>query len=352
MPNRLVMAPMTRNRSPGGVPTSEVAAYYARRAGQLGLVITEGTYLGEPSSGYSRFVPRLAGADALAGWARVVKSIHRAGGRVFVQLWHVGAQLQAGDDTPAPDCEPISASGLVAPGKVVGRAMSFADIERVVKSYGCAAAVARRLGFDGIELHAAHGYLIDTFLWHETNRRTDAYGGDTVSRRVRFAVEVVQECRRQTAPDFPIALRFSQWKLADYGARLFSAPLDLELFVEPLAAAGIDLFDCSTRRFWEPAFSQSAMTLAGWTRKLSGKPVIAVGSVGLSTDLLGTLAGEKASVFVSTICKAADLVDRDEVDLIAVGRAILADPHWAEKVGNGRIEDIESFGRNSVDELI
>ena len=348
--NRLVMAPMTRNRSPGGVPTPDVAAYYARRAGQLGMVITEGTYLAEPTSGYARAVPRLAGEGALTGWARVVEAVHGAGGRILVQLWHVGAQLQADDEVPGSGREPISASGLVAGNKSSGRAMTDNDIDRVVKSYGEAASTALRMGFDGIEIHAAHGYLIDTFFWQETNRRTDAYGGD-IAGRVRFATEIVRECRRRTAPNFPIAFRFSQWKLVNYDAKLACTPRELAEYVEPLATAGVDMFDCSTRRFSAPAFVGSPLTLAGWTRRLSGRPVIAVGSVGLSTDLPGTLSGERALVLPSTIQKAAELVDSNEVDFIAVGRGILADSDWAEKVRAGRIADIEPFSRRSVEQL-
>lgn len=111
------------------------------------------------------------------------------------------------------------------------------------------------------------------------------------------------------------------------------------------------MFDCSTRRFSAPAFVGSPLTLAGWTRRLSGRPVIAVGSVGLSTDLPGTLSGERALVLPSTIQKAAELVDSNEVDFIAVGRGILADSDWAEKVRAGRIADIEPFSRRSVEQL-
>ena len=350
LPNRIVMAPMTRSRSPGGVPPHDVARYYARRASQLGMTITEGTYLPEPTSGYGAAVPRIDEGEFATAWSNVLSAVRAAGGRIMLQLWHVGAHLQPNDIAPA-EFPPISASGLVGPGAPVGRAMTMDDIERVVSAYGRAAKMARQLGFDGIEIHAAHGYLIDTFFWHKINRRTDSYGGD-MQERVRFAVEVVKECRRQTAPDFPMSFRFSQWKLVDYDAMLVETPEELAQLVQPLAAAGVDLFDCSTRRFWEPAFSDSTLTLAGWTKKLGGKPVIAVGSVGLSTDLLSGLQGAKTSVVSSSILKAAELVDSGEVDLIAVGRALLADPDWVNKVKAGRFEELKQFDRSATATLV
>ncbi len=349
LPNRIVMAPMTRSRSPGGVPTPDVARYYARRAPQLGLTITEGTYLPEPTSGYGAAVPRLD-EETVRAWSRVIEAVRGAGGRIAMQLWHVGAHLQPEDKAP-PEHPPISASGLVGPGQPIGRAMGTDDIERVVLAYGRAARTAQRLGFDGIEIHAAHGYLIDTFMWRQTNLRTDGYGGD-IGRRVRFATEVVAECRRQTTPGFPILFRFSHWKLVDYAARLVDAPSELAQLVEPLAAAGVDVFDCSTRRFWEPGFENSPLTLAGWTKKLSGKPVIAVGSVGLSTDLLSSLQGAKPSVAAASIYKAAELVDSGEIDLVAVGRALLADPDWTDKVKAGRIHELKQFDRSATATLI
>ena len=351
LPNRIVMAPMTRNRSPGGVPVPDVARYYARRSSQLGMTITEGTYLPDPTSGYGASVPRMDDTRSRAGWSNVLSAVRVAGGRIVLQLWHVGGQLQAGDNIPPAQHAPISASGLIGPGIPGGRIMTERDIERVVTAYGRAARDAQLLGFDGIEIHAAHGYLIDTFLWKETNLRTDGYGGD-MACRARFAVEVVRECRRQTSPAFPIAFRFSQWKLLEYNARVVSHPSELAEFVQPLADAGVNLFDCSTRRFSDPGFPGSVLTLAGWTKKLSGKPVIAVGSVGLSLDLQQSLEGNHPTVLRSTIYKAAKLIDSGEVDLIAVGRAMLADPDWTEKVRSGRIDEINQFDRGATASLV
>ena len=113
--------------------------------------------------------------------------------------------------------------------------------------------------------------LIDQFFWGVTNQRTDQYGGDFVAR-TRFAVDVVKACRRRTAPGFPIVLRFSQWKLQDYSARLVTTPDELGRFLAPLVDAGVDAFHCSTRRFWVPEFEGSALNLAAGRKVTAGRP--------------------------------------------------------------------------------
>jgi 2,4-dienoyl-CoA reductase-like NADH-dependent reductase (Old Yellow Enzyme family) len=198
-----------------------------------------------------------------------------------------------------------------------------------------------RLGFDGIELHGAHGYLIDQFFWEGTNRRIDRWGGDLVGR-TRFGVEVVKACRKRTAPDFPISLRISQWKSTDYNARLAASPEELARFLAPLVDAGVDVFHCSTRRFWEPEFEGSELNLAGWTKKLTGRPVITVGSVGLDAEFMSSLR-EGRGAAVAGLDKLLAMVAREEVDLVAVGRALLVDPAWAAKVRDGRVAELAPF---------
>ena len=345
LPNRIVMAPMTRSFSPGGVPGADVAAYYRRRAeNRVGLIITEGAVINHPASTNDPRVPHFYGEAALAGWARVAAEVHAAGGRIMPQIWHVGTVRRMGDK-PNPEAPPIGPSGLFKPGVKVVEPMSEAEIESVIAAYGDAAADARRLGFDGVEIHGAHGYLIDQFFWEGTNQRNDRYGGDMIAR-TRFAAEVIKACRSKTGPDFPIVFRFSQWKQQEYKARLAGTPELLGKFLAPLADAGADIFHCSTRRFWEPEFEGSLLNLAGWTKKLIGKPVITVGSVSLDTDMFAAFRGQGAAI--TSIDKLIEMIARDEADLVAVGRALLVDPAWAVKVRGNRMQELLPFAAEAL----
>jgi len=227
--------------------------------------------------------------------------------------------------------------------------MTDSEIADVIGSFARAAADARRIGFDGVELHAAHGYLIDQFFWEVTNRRTDRYGGD-VAGRTRFGAEIVRACRRAVGPDFPIILRFSQWKVGHYKARLASAPQELAAFLTPLVDAGVDIFHCSTRRFWQPEFAGSSLNLAGWTKKLTGRPTMTVGSVGLKdSDFLTYLDGEGAEP--EAIDSVAERLEREEFDLVAVGRALIADPAWPTKIRVGRHDELIAFEAGMLETL-
>ena len=347
--NRIVMAPMTRRQSPRGVPTGDVVEYYRRRAQHgVGLIITEGTAIAHPAAVSASDVPRFHGADALAGWAKVAAAVNVAGGRIMPQLWHVGMDRKPGSE-PNPEAPPVGPSGLDLKGAPVNEPLTEAAIAGLVDAYAQGAADARRLGFHGIELHGAHGYLIDQFFWGRTNRRADQYGGDLVSR-TRFAVEVIKACRARTSADFPIVLRFSQWKLTDYEAKLAATPDELSRFLAPLVDAGVDAFHCSTRRFWEPEFAGAELNLAGWTKKLTGLPTITVGSVGLDKDIMSGMS-EGAQVNQDGLDAVARMVERGEADLVAVGRALLVDPAWAEKVREGRIGELKPFSPDAMKTL-
>nr|WP_152894500.1 NADH:flavin oxidoreductase [Streptomyces adustus] len=341
VPNRIVMAPMTREFSPGGVPGEDVVSYYARRAAAgVGLIVTEGTYVGHDSAGQSDRVPRFHGEEQLAGWAKVTDAVHAAGGTIVPQLWHIGMVRRAGQP-PFADAPPVGPSGLYKEGaEVTGQAMTQQDLDDVVEAFAKAAAEAERIGFDGVELHGAHGYLIDQFLWAGTNRRTDAYGGDPVAR-TKFAAEIVAAVRAAVSPRFPVIFRYSQWKQQQYDARLAETPQELEAILAPLAAAGVDAFHASTRRYWVPEFDDSDLNLAGWTKKLTGRPAITVGSVGLDGDFINAFVGEGSPVL--GIDNLLDRFERDEFDLVAVGRALLQDPQWAAKVLADRSDELKPY---------
>lgn len=349
--SRIVMSPMTRSFSPGGVPGDNVADYYRRRAeGGVGLIFTEGVGVDQPAAigagpgalGEEN-IPLMHGEAALAGWKKVVDDVHAAGGLIMPQLWHMGVMRLDGTGhyKGAPSLRP---SGIWGPDEKamvptdylekqlpVTRPMTESEIADVIAGYARSASYAKDCGFDGIAIHGAHGYLIDTFFWSETNRRTDQWGGDIVGR-TRFGAEAIKAIRKAVGPDLPIVLRWSQWKQQDYDAQLARNPQELEQFLRPLVDAGVDLFDTSTRIFSKPAFEGSDMTLAGWTRKLSGKPSMAVGGIGLSKDLQSSFAG--GTVAINNLDQAVSYFERGEFDLLAVGRSLLVDPQWVQKARN------------------
>lgn len=345
--SRIVMAPMTRGFSPNGVPGEDVAAYYRRRAeGGVGLIVTEGTAINHPAAVSGASIPRFHGEAALEGWKKVAAEVHEAGGKIIPQLWHVGMARAVGD-LPNPEALPVGPSGLNLAGEAVAEPLTTEQIEGLVAAFAQAAADAKAAGFDGIELHGAHGYLIDQFFWDVTNKRTDKYGGD-LAARTTFAVEVIEACRRAVGPDFTIVLRFSQWKAGNYSAKLVNTPEELESFLAPLVKAGVDIFHCSTRRFWLPEFEGSDLNLAGWTKKLTGKPVITVGSVGLDSDFLIPESKQHEEDHLEGLLER---LEREEFDLVAVGRALLSDPAWPKKVQEGRTNDILPFTPEATGKL-
>lgn len=340
--NRFAMAPMTRAFSPDGIPGEDVAAYYRRRtAGGVGLIITEGTYIPDPSAGPHTRVPRLYGNESLEGWRAVVDAVHAEGGAIIPQLWHLGAE-RGEQSRLNPESTTVSPSGLALDGTPVGRALATGDLDDLLEAWVAAAVNAKDVGFDGIELHGAHGYLLDEFLWAGTNRRADGYGGSLQSR-TRFPAEVVAAIRAAVGEDFAIVYRYSQWKSNHYDARLAESPAELEQVLDPLVAAGVDVLHASTRRHWEPAFGEltgadAELGLAGWTKKLTGLPTITVGSVGLDKVFTTAFTGDAASNTVG-VDRLLEQYENGEFDLVAVGRALLADPEWVNKLQAGRADE-------------
>jgi len=347
--NRIVMAPMTRSLSPNGVPGPDVAAYYRRRAeGGVGLIVTEGTWVPHWSASDDPAAPRFYGDDALAGWKHVVDEVHAGGGLIIPQLWHVGQIFE--EKTGASRGHLVGPSGLTGGFGIMptltDEPATQQEIDEVIDAYAKAAVSAKDLGFDGVELHAGHGYLLDQFFWEQSNVRTDRYGGN-LAERTRIAVEIVGEIKRRTGGAFPVVLRFSQWKMHDFTAKLFSTPADLEGFLSPLIEAGVDAFHASQRRFWEGEFG-TELNLAGWAQKLSSKPGITVGSVTLKRDLIESFGGPGSDA-ANNLPQLREMMTRGDFDFVAVGRALITNPTWPQKVRSG--EQIEAFAQSALAEL-
>ncbi|SBT40794.1 oxidoreductase [Micromonospora auratinigra] len=322
--SRFVMAPMTRLRSPGGVPTPEVAAYYRRRAENgIGLVITEGVLVGHPSAGHETTVPRMTAGPAEDGWRRVTDEVHAVGGRIAAQLWHLGGARQ-----------PVDGIAAWTPSGVPGNShpMTLTDIDAILAAYRDAAGVAVRAGFDAVEIHAAHGYLLDEFLWPYTNRRSDRFGGSPAARAA-FPAGVIRAVRTAVPATMPVIVRFSQFKERDYAARIAESPAELATILDAFATAGADVLHASQRTFSTPAFPGSPRNLAGWATHLTGLPSITVGSVGLTRDFLRSPA----------LDDLLRRLDAGEFDLVALGRILLGNPAWVTLAAAGRLDDIHDY---------
>ncbi len=346
LPNRIVMAPMTRSKSPGGIAPREVADYYARRAAaDVGLIISEGTGVARRLSLNDAAIPRFHGENEVGAWKTVADAVHAAGGLMAPQLWHVGAV--ASSDPNFAEAEAYdSPSGLAGPDRPFGQGMSPEDVADAISAFARAAGDAKRVGFDAVELHGAHGYLIDQFFWEGVNRRDDRFGGPTIAERGRFAAEILKAVRVEVGPDFPVILRVSQWKQQDFTARLAQTPAEMEAWLRPLVDAGADMIHCSQRRFWEAEFDGSDLNFAGWVKKLLNVPTITVGSVGLSGDFFEAFGG--ASSQPASLDELERRLDRGDFDLVAVGRALLQDPNWARKVREGRNDELMEFRREAM----
>ncbi|MBZ9650320.1 NADH:flavin oxidoreductase [Sphingobium sp. 3R8] len=364
LPNRIAMSPMTRGFSPNGVPGANVAEYYARRAaGGVGLIITEAVGVDHPAAlgdaGLGEdHIPVLHGKAALDGWKTVVDAVHAHGAKIIPQLWHQGAMRLPGTG-PFPDVPVMTPSGTWGPlgrttsilaSKIpsdskVGAPMTEDDIEAVLDAFVRCAANAVAIGFDGIAIHGGHGYLIDNFLWEETNLRDDRWGGDR-TRRSAFPKELVRRIRAAIGPDLPIFFRFSDWKQQDFRARLAQNPEELAEVLCPLAEAGVDVFDASVRYFDKAAYPESQMNLAGWAKKVTGKMSMAVGGIGVNK---GMFDGDKGVATRDNIGLLVARFERGEFDLVAAGRVLIGDPRWPQRLS--RQEQPDPFDPATLDRL-
>lgn len=343
--NRFCMAPMSRYFAPGGVLTDDGAEYYRRRAAAgIGTIITEGTGVAIDHTVSADTVPIFAGETPLAAWKGAVDAVHAEGGMFVPQLWHVGgcADFNYPDSPHAPLVSPSGFAGPDVPG---GRAMTDRDIADTVAAFAESARAAKAIGCDAIELHGAHGYIFDQFFWDKTNLRSDRYGGPDIADRATFAAEVIAACRAAVGEDFAIIFRVSQWKTYDYDVKLARDPDEMHRWLDPLVRAGVDIFHASQRRFWEPEYAGDPKNLGGWIKEVTGKPVITVGSIGMDRDLMQDFVEGISSPMLGRLEDLAAMYERGEFDLVALGRVLLADPNWLEKVEQRRFEELTPYDR-------
>lgn len=316
LPQRFVMAPMTRNRAlPSLAPSPHAAVYYAQRA-SAGLVITEATQISDSAAGYV-FTPGIYSDDQIAAWRVVTDAVHAAGGRIVVQLWHTG---RISHPSMRPDgSAPVSASAIAAEGELityegrrpfpVPRPLEVHEIHAIVEEFAQAARNAVAAGFDGIEIHAANGYLLDQFLRDGSNRRTDAYGG-SVENRARFLLEVV-DATSQAIGAHRVGVRLSP--ASPFNSMHDSDPVALTQY---LAAALADRDVMYLHLLEAPAGTLEApRPLTVVAREVFAGPLIAN-------------AGYTAEA-------AEAVLARGDADLIAFGVPFLANPDFVERTREG-----------------
>ena len=331
LPNRIVLAPCTRNRATSDLaPTAGAVAHYRSRA-DAGLLITEATLIARHVQGYIN-TPGIFLDTHVAAWAAVTDAVHRAGGRIFLQLWHPGRMAHS----HFTGVQPLAPSAILdpAPRRQVGvhhlwheepRAMSEAEIRSAIGEYGAAAARARQAGFDGVEIHAANGYLPEQFLRLHTNRRSDDWGGPP-ERRARFGIEVVDACCAEFGPG-RVGLRVSP---AAYFSEMRWTPGDNEALVHLLGEAA--------RR--EIAYAHCGIVEDGHYDYLSG-----TSSAFIRRHWPGALIGNGGY----SPQAAAERVAAGAFDLIAFGKLFLANADLVERLRSGAV--LRPYDRSVLDEF-
>ena len=324
--NRFTVAPMTRrSASKEGVPTTAMADYYAAFVkGGFSLVITEGTYTDNLFSKADNHQPGLVTHEQVEGWKKVTDKVHEAdpNALIILQLMHGGALSQHTDKTIAPSA--IQPKGLrnTEPGGLTGpfplpSAMSKRDLQEAKEGFVQTAMRALIAGFDGVEIHAANGYLLDQFITPHTNVREDEYGG-SYQNRLRFPIEVFTAIKAAVPKDFVVGIRLSESKVNDLSYRwpggsptakeIFNVLKDLDLSYVHIASEG---GNWARESLYDDGTSSN-----GIARKITGKPVIVNG--GMHDTALAT-----------------KLLSNNEADLISIGRTAITNPDLPKKIKNG-----------------
>ncbi|HHY97186.1 MAG TPA: NADH:flavin oxidoreductase [Firmicutes bacterium] len=322
--NRIVMPPMVRFGWAGtsGMATDRHIEHYARRArGGAGLIIVEATAV-SPAGRLSTSQLGIWDDAHIPGLQKIVRACHRAGARIVLQIHHAGANTNpenVGGTLVAPSAIPVPGRRSSA----VPHPLTQSEIRAIVREFGLAAERAERAGFDGVEIHGAHGFLLSQFLSPLTNQRTDEYGG-SLENRLRFPLEVVREVMARLSPGLLIGYRLGASDLIDGGLTIEEG----KIAAGKLQAEGVHLIHVS-RGFSDGSPAQAPGTgefshlvdLAASIKEVVRVPVVAVGGIRLPNT-------------------ARDILARGFADMVAIGRAMLADPDWAGKAISGHDSDI------------
>jgi len=324
IPNRLVVPAMVANMCPDGTATEQYIKYHEEKAkGGWGLIITEDYRINEHAAGYPA-VAALYDESQIPSHKRLTDAVHQYGAKIFAQIYHAGRQANSAVNG---GMQPVSCSPIPCPwNKEIPHELTVEEIKQLVKDFGVTALNAKKAGFDGIEIHAAHGYLIHEFLSPNCNHRIDEYGG-TYENRMRFLAEIMEETRKQVGPDFPISVRFSAEENSEGGRRKFESRQML-MDIEEMGADVIHLSNGMYGVRSSLGIVASFFQQHGWNQDFAAEakqflhiPVITVGRI-------------------SEPGMAEDIIRSGKADFVAMGRASLADPHWPEKAKAGRNCDI------------
>jgi len=329
--NRLVLAPMTRTSAQSnGLANERMEKYYQRFAkGGFSLIITEGAYPDLKHSQAYENQPGIATDEQAESWRKVVESVHYQGGKIILQLQHAGALIQYNrytDTSLAPSAVQPKGEKLSEHGGsgefALPKEMTKKEIEEVIESFANAALRAKQVGFDGVEVHAANGYLLDQFITDYTNLRNDEFGG-TPENRIKLSVLVLKAIRKKVGNDFIVGIRISQGKVNDFDHKWEGKEVEAKVIFESLATASPSYIHTTEYRANHPAFEGSNKTLAELAQNYGKVPVIANGRLG-NPEV------------------AIEMLEDKKTDLIAIGTSALVNPDWPKKVKNGtKLKDFD-----------
>ena len=318
---RIVMAP-GHDAAP---PHPRQEQYYKLRAEHdIALIISEPLAIDDPAAAVTEDSPSLTGGTTLRHWKSICRAVHINDCKIAPQLYHAGMARNS-DSFQAPTAvPPVGPSGIhPVTLQQISEPMTRQRMDEIKASFGRAAACAKLLGFDAVEIQGSGGFLIDQFLWKETNQRTDEYGG-SIAGRVRFACEVVHAVRKAVGRNFPIIFRISQWNPGHNEARLVNSAHEMEELLHPLSEAGVDIFHCASTHYARPALEGNPLTLAAWVRLLTGKPTICIGSI-----------DHTAPHLARTLEELIHHIRANAFDLISLEHPLHIDPAWASKLRRG-----------------